>query len=388
VSSATYSVPPPSKRPASKLKKILRIVTLIVIILYVLLRLDIRNRQYRASLPVVVRLKSEAERAKLPVSVDVYPCFMIERVGAARSRVLTASIRQCSPTLHNDDNVEEYEVDLRSGLFLMRKTDLFVSDTMPLALTRGYHLWDRESRAFGIGGNHAFDIFPFGDRFPYTYMELDLCDGRLVHYSRISEGTSYKDDVKEHRGMPATVFEKSQIRWNVDHWHMTFQDGTVYRFPEAYYAKRGVDGALIGMRNPNGEEIKFVRDGRHNLKSLTSPHGRQIQFTYDAGDRVIQAADDEGHVIGYSYDPYGKLTEVREDGRLLWRYLYTYGRMTAVEDSDGKEILVIQYRGGRTSRIIQQWAGTYYFEYAETPERHVSETTVTDPSGKKTVLTF
>jgi len=380
----------PTARPTSKLKKALRIITLALVVLYVLLRIDVRYLQYRASLPVVVRLKSEVELAKLPIAADEYPCLLIERLGAAPSQSLKDSIRQCSPALHNDDNIEQYEVDLRSGLFLLRKTDLFVPDTMPLALTRGYHLWDRHSRAFGIGGNHAYDIFPFGDRFPYTYMELVLCDGRQVHYSRISEGTSYKDDVAEHRGTPPTIFEKSQDRWNVDHWDTTFQDGTLYRFPEAYYAKRPVDGALIGMRNPSGDEIKFDRDARHNLKSLTSPHGHRIQFTYDAADRVIQAADDAGHVISYFYDPDGRLAEVHEGGHLLWlwRYLYKSGRMTAVQDSTGNEILVIEYKNGRTSRIIQQWNSTYHFDYVQTPAGEVQETTVTDPSGKKTVFRF
>ena len=383
-----HSPLPPGKRPTPKLKVVLRIVALVAIILYVLLRIDIRYRQYRASLPVIVRLKSEAERAKLPVSIDSYACFLIERPAASPSQALKASIRQCSPALHNDDNVEQYEVDLRSGLFVLRKTDLFVPDTMPLALTRGYHLWDEHSRAFGIGGNHVYDIFPFGDQFPYTYMEFVLCDGRQVHYSRISEGTSYLDYVSEHLGTPPTVFEKSWVRWNANHWDMTFQDGTLYRFPDAYHARRPVDGALIGMRNPNGDEIKFVRDARHNLQSLTSPHGRQIQFTYDAADRIIRAADNAGHVIGYSYDPNGRLTEVREDGRLLWRYWYKSGRMTAVQDSNGSEILVIEYKKGRTSRIIQQWTSTYHFDYAETTNGQVQETTVTDPSGKKTVFKF
>ncbi len=377
-----------SKRPAPKLKMVLRIVALIAILVYVVLWIDIRYRQYRASLPVIVRLKSEAERAKLPVSVDSYPCFLIERPRNAPSQTLKASIRQCSPALHNDDNVEQYEVDLRSGLFLLRKTDLFVPDTMPLALTRGYHMWDRHSRAFGIGGNHAYDIFPSGDRFPYTYVGLCLAEGVVVHYDRISEGTSFVDFVAEHRGTPPTIFDKSQDRWNVDHWDMTFQDGTLYRFPEAYRGKTAADGALIGMRNPSGDEIKFVRDARHNLKTLTTPHGHQIQFTYDAADRVIQATDDAGHVVGYSYDPYGRLTEIREDGRLPTRYVYTSGLMTSVKDSNGDEILVIEHKGGRTSRIIQEWTSTYHFDYAETPDGHVEETTVTDPSGKKTVFKF
>jgi YD repeat-containing protein len=376
----------PNKRPTPKLKKALRLLTFSVIGFYILLQIGVRYLRYRASRPVVVRLKSEVELAKLPISTDAYPCLLIERAAPAQS--LQVSIRQCSPALHNDGNVEQYEVDLRSGLFLLRKTDLFVPDTMPLALTRGYHLWDKHSRAFGIGSNHAYDIFPFGDRFPYTYMELALCDGRQVHSSRISEGTSYKDDVEEHRGTPPTVFDRSQIRWNVDHWDMTFQDGTLYRFPEAYYAKRPVDGALVGMRSPSGDEIKFDRDARHNLKSLISPHGHQIQFTYDDGDRVIQAADDAGHVVSYSYDPDGRLSEVREDGHIVWRYLYRFRRMTAVQDSTGNDILVIEYKGGRTSRIIQQWTSTYHFDYVETPAGQVQETTVTDPSGKKTVFKF
>ena len=62
--------------------------------------------------------------------------------------------------------------------------------------------------------------------------------------------------------------------------------------------------------------------------------------------------------------------------------------MTAVQDSQGNEILIIQYKGGRTSRVIQQWAGTYNFEYTETPDGKVQETTVTDPSGKTTVFRF
>lgn len=53
---------------------------------------------------------------------------------------------------------------------------------------------------------------------------------------------------------------------------MTFQDKTIFRFPEAYHAKRGVDGAPTGMWNPHGEEIMLVRDVRHDLLSITSPH--------------------------------------------------------------------------------------------------------------------
>lgn len=108
--------------------------------------------------------------------------------------------------LNNDASIEQCEVDLRSGMFRLRKTDLFVPDSMPLALTRAYRLWDNPSRAFEIGGNHSCDIFAYGDHFPYAYMHLYLGDGTNFHYVRISDGTSYVDFVAGHTGAPPPFF--------------------------------------------------------------------------------------------------------------------------------------------------------------------------------------
>jgi len=373
------------KRSTSKVKIALRLLTLAALILFVALQIIVRHR---ASRPVVIRLKSEAERAKLPANADSYPCLLIERPQSGSSQHLEAAIRQCLPSPHNDADIEQYEVDLRSGRFVLRQTDLFVSDTMPLALTRAYRLWDNQSRAFGVGGNHSYDIFPIGDHFPYTYMDLVLGDGAPVHYNRISEGSSYLDFVAEHKGAPPTVFEKSQVRWNVDHWDLTFQDGTLYRFPDSYRAKRGVDGALIGMSSPQHDEIKFVRDGHHNLQSLTAPHGHQIQFTYGQDDRISAASDDAGHAVNYLYDHAGRLSEVRENGSMRWRYVYNSSGMTAVQDSTQHDILVIEYSSGRVSRIIQQWTSQYRFDYILAPGGNLLDTIVTGPLGKKTVFKF
>src|SRR5690348_3941170 len=101
-----------------------------------------------------------------------------------------SSISESKPTVrHNSPH--EFEVDLHSGMFVLRQTDLFVSDTMPLALTRTYRTWDNNKRAFGGGTNHPYDICPTGTRFPYTYVDLNLEDGRQIHFSRISKGTGY-----------------------------------------------------------------------------------------------------------------------------------------------------------------------------------------------------
>jgi len=371
----------PSKS-TPRLKIALRVLTLAAVILFIALQIVLR----RPPSPVVVRLKPPSELAKLPVSTDSYPCLIVTR--AKQTDPLQAKIQQCSPALSNDADIEQYEVDLQSGSFVLRKTDLFVADRIPLALTRAYRLWDKHPRAFGIGGNHPYDIFPSGNQFPYTYMELSLGDGTTVHYGRISEGTGYADFVAEHHGIPPTVFENSRMQWSVDHWDMTFQDGAVFRFPDSYRAKRGVDGALIGMRNPRGDEIRFVRDPRHNLMSLTSPSSHQIKFVYDENDRIIEAADDKGNVVNYSYNGNGGLSEVRENGRVRWRYFYDGYGMTRVQENDERDVLLIQYSLQRVASMTLKEGGTYHFDYLVTRSGKVEETMVTNPSGKESMFKF
>jgi YD repeat-containing protein len=365
----------------SQVKTIVRIFTLTGVVLFILLAVLVRRFG-----GTTVRLKSAAELAKLPIAVDSYPCLRVARANS--SEPLVAVLQQCSPALNNDADIEQYEVDLRAGRFTLRKTDLFVSDNLALALTRAYRQWDDKSRAFGIGGNDSYDIFPYGDHFPYTYMELFLGDGETVHYDRISNGTSFSDFLAEHNGRPPLIFQKSQIGWNRDHWDMHFADGTIYRFPEAYGAKRGVDGALVGMRSPKGQEIKFVRDARHNLISLTSPGNHQIKFGYDGQDRIVDAMDDQENEVNYSYETSGRLAEVRDKGGLRWRFFYDAYGMTKVQDARGHDILVNQYSLWRVSRMTLRDAGTYQFHYLVNRRGVVEETMVTDPGGKESTFRF
>ena len=363
------------------IKYVLRLCTVAAVLAFIVLQIVVRRS--RGS-PPRVQLKSESQIARIGLSQDSYPCLLVERSGQR----LQSSLTNCLPALHNDAAIEQYEVDLRSGRFTLRQTDVFVPDNMPLTLTRGYRLWDQQSRAFGVGGNHVYDIFPYGDRFPYTFMELLLADGVRVHYDRISEGTSYVDDVNEHRGTSNSVFENSQIAWNHDHWDLTFRNGTLFRFPEAYYAKRGADGALVGMRNPAGEEIRFFRDNLRNLKSVTSPHGHWIHFAYDSRNRILEATDDGGSSISYSYDSSGRLADVKRKGTVLWRYSYDEIGMTSVGRGGPEIVIVNRYARGRIASITIENSHTYRFDYLFGPKGNVIETRVTDPDGNATALRF
>ena len=88
-------------------------------------------------------------------------------------------------------------VDLGTGLFVLRKTDLFLPDVMPIALTRTHRqgFETQGLRPFGTGSAHLYELFLFPDLQLFQEIDLILPDGGRVHYSRISPGTG------SHRGI-------------------------------------------------------------------------------------------------------------------------------------------------------------------------------------------
>ena len=197
-----------------------------------------------------------------PVWDGAYPVTRITLLpssgGAPRFSHTLAILK---PTLQHDAPIDTFEVDLRSGAFILRQTDIFLKDTMPLSLTRTYNVWDRQMRAFGMGGNHPYDIAPTGTRFPYTYLDINLEDGNSVHFPRISQGTGFADAVYEH-STTASEFFGGRIAWNGNGWTMILGNGIVFLFPEAYHAKSLAQGAATEMRNPKGQRIRLERDAQ------------------------------------------------------------------------------------------------------------------------------
>ena len=324
-----------------------------------------------------------------------YPYLIISTTGIATGSVkFESSILLLQATVRHEAPVNEFAVDLHSGMFVLRQTDLFISDTIPLSLTRTYRAWSPYSRAFGKGANHPYDICPTGTRFPYTYMDLNLEDDRTIHFRRISSGTGYADAVFGH-DETSSEFYGAKIEWNGNGWTLDFRDGRQFLFPEAYNAKNFAQGAPIGMRDGNGNRVQLKRDQRRNLTQIISPSGRTIAFKYDGDDRITEARDDAGNVRKYSYDSTGHLETVADATHVLYRFeyaplLHSPGfdpyLMTAIVDGDGKVLLQDFYEDrGQVSKQKLANGDIYTYEYRFVKDE-VAETIVNTPWGKTKLL--
>lgn len=324
-----------------------------------------------------------------------YPYLVISPVTASSPATFAFAIKMVTPTLRHDAPVNEFEVDLHTGRFVLRQTDLFVADTMPLSLTRTYIAWDYHSRAFGVGSNHPYDIAPTGDHFPYTHMNLNLEDGEQIYMARASKGTGYADAAFRHIDT-ASEFYGAMVQWNGNGWTLTFQDGRRVIFPDSYQAKTYAQGAPVEMDDAQGHRLLLKRSPTRNLLQLISPAGHTVSFQCDSSDRIIEAGDDAGRLRKYSYDSSGHVDTVSDADHVLWRFEYQRlmpdpgydpWLLTAVTDGDGKVLLKNKYLWGRVSEQQLEDGNIYGYEYV-LRGAEVLQTTVKLPSGEKKVFPF
>jgi YD repeat-containing protein len=338
-------------------------------------------RFHRAPQPVKIELLTL--NYPTPAWDGSYPRVVISTVSTGTGALkFKSSISLQKPTVHHDVPVNEFEVGLDSGIFVLRQTDIFVSDLMPLVLTRTYRTWQDFNAEFGVGASHPYDICQSGNNHPYTYMDLELEDGRQFYFPRISKGTGYADAVYQHYAT-SSEFDQARWAWNGTGWTLDFRDGREFLFPDSYHAKTCTQAAPIEMRDREGRRIQLLRDKVRNLEKLISPSGHTITFKYDGSDRINEAADDAGHIRKYSYNPSGRLETVSDGARVLYRFEYDDGVMTRITDGKGTELLRNWYANFR--RVSKQKLANgevYRYDYLFDRKYNVVETTVRLPSGE------
>ncbi len=277
-------------------------------------------------------------------------------------------------------------IDLRTGLFVSKTTDLVLEGVPSLELIRTYRTNDSASRPFGIGATHNYAIFLWSaNQSAYQEVDLILPDGQRIHYTRLLPGSGYAAAVFEHSSTP-TKFFKSRIAWTGTGWELVLRDGTVYEFSVDPTA---LSSALRGTRDRFGNRISIVRGLSRSdaITRILSSSGRWIEFVYDGGElggRIIRANDSSGRTVNYTYDSSGRVWKVANPSGGITEYSYdTVHRMITLKDPRGIVFLTNRYdRNGRVDRQTQADAGIYQFSY--TTDRTtglVTETDITDPRG-------
>lgn len=284
--------------------------------------------------------------------------------------------------------IDRFEVDLRYGNFLVRQTDLSLSDIFDVPLTRTYNSGDyvhpNRSHAFGNNTNHSFDIAPLGSRYPYTYEMLVFEDGDYLFFDRISEGTSYADAVFQHTET-STRFYKAVTKWNGNGWTTFLTDGTKMDFPEAYNATNMAQFALIAIRDAEGDKLELHRNDKRNLKEIRTPHGRTLKFQYDDQSRIVRADDDQGQWTRYQYNGAGMLTDVLFSSGHERHYSYDGMLMTLVEDEKRNALVRNWYRGRTVVRQEFPNGQIVSYEYNGNPAgTYADSVTVNQSDGTRT----
>jgi RHS repeat-associated protein len=273
-------------------------------------------------------------------------------------------------------------VDLGTGLFVYRKTDLMLPDSaLPIIVRRTYRPGDTNSYSFGIGTTSGYDMRLWSVT-NYTAADLVLPDGGRVHYVRISAGTGYANAVYEAQTVPG-AFYRSTLSWNttVNGWDLRLQDGTIYRFGDV--------APLQAIIDRYGNQLTITRTGSC-ITQLTTPHGRWVKFTCDASNRITSASDNLGRTVSYSYDAGGHLASVTDADGHITSYSYdANGQMTTVHDARAHDYLSNVYdANGRVTQQTMADGGVYHFAYTLDGSGKVTQTTVTEPEGAQDVYGF
>jgi hypothetical protein len=342
-----------------------------------------RNR-YRPNSDVLQMLQSTDVTS--PTRTGQFPCV----AGSLTDSGLQTQLTQCGSLGRDSGPVDRFEVDLRYGNFILRQSDLYLSDVFNVPLTRTYNSGDylglNRVHAFGRNTNHPYYIEPMGTRYPYTYQMLVLEDGDFVHFARVSQGTSYSDAVYQHTET-SSRFDKAVTAWNGNGWTTWLTDGSLMVFPEAYGAKNTAQGAPVEMQDAVGDKLELLRDGERNLQEIRTPHKHSIKFQYDGQACITRAEDDKGNWAEYRYNIYDALTDVVSSSGRERHYSYDGDLMTQIQDEKGHVLLRNSY-GDR--RLVHQEFGNgqaYSYIYAPSPNRTYADSVkVTLPDGTTTQI--
>jgi YD repeat-containing protein len=315
-----------------------------------------------------------------PRDLGTYPCLIVRHyLSAEKQRPDAVSLGGCSST-HGQTSLEVLNLDLSDQLVLSRRTDFYIPGKLPLELSRVIRTNDARPRAFGVGGNHSLNIFPVGNRWPFTWIDVILEDGGRLHYSRVNWGAAYWD--AEYR-VQSTIsdFYSSSLRWKWPGWRLQRLDGRTYIFPDGDGVQRPEQAALIEVSGRDGNTLHLNRVRSGDLASVDANDGRWIHLQYDQQGRITAGQDSQGCTMSYQYSRDGYLEKVEDGNHRVMDYGHDASHRLNSLSVNGVLVWKLDFdRAGHIAELIVGNHEPYRFSYQLDRSGAVSEITVTEPS--------
>lgn len=298
-------------------------------------------------------------------------------------------------------------VDLATGLFTYRQTDLYLPDVIPISVTRSYNSGDGRPRAFGINTNFDYGMFLYSSVGGATApTDLYLPDGSDIKYTCISGCDNHRTAIMQAQ-TTATKFYLSTIKyWATTSSQFGFSvsltDGTTYVF---LGLDAGPTRQLAAIVDRFGNQVTITGSTLAHtspITQITSPNGRYINFSYTnaaCSTCVTSATDGAGRTVSYVYDTSNRLSTVTDANGGITSYTYdSSNRILSIKDPKGITYITNQYNsygqvtqqtlGDGTNQFLGDEPNQYQFAYTPSTGGRAIQTNVTDPAGNVRVVQF
>lgn len=203
-------------------------------------------------------------------------------------------IRECNDIQNpsEDTNLEHFEMDLRLGLLIDRRTDSNLPDTIPIQFERVTRDGWKGINPFDVSGTDNYDAFlASADKITVSIVYADGGQEKLVKEPRWA-----RLDFAKYVEFSQTGF--LEMRW----LHSPFEHYEVRRFDGTVWSFLPCEGPIVhcyltDYRDRRGGELKFERGDQRRLLRLASPSGKWLQVGYDSTGRIAAITDSTGRTV-------------------------------------------------------------------------------------------
>jgi YD repeat-containing protein len=296
-------------------------------------------------------------------------------------------IRTCSDirTPQQDDSTELFEVDLRLGMMVDRRTDIWIPGAMPILFERTLRPGWKGDNPFGASGTDSYDSY-LASR-DNIYISVVADDGGRTQLVRDPIWLSYLPLTK----YVDTEFSGSyyEMHWRTSpypHYDLRRYDGLVESYLPCYSSTQFC--YLNGVTDTDGRELKFRRDADRHLLQVTSSDGSSLKVRYGPLFQIEQVDDSLGSTVRYGYNKRNQLTSVTySNGETLsFDYDDANDLTTFSVSPDGKTppkvLLRSYYQHGLLQHQTLADGSTYLYNYGQVGDQQARTATIRTPDGK------